>query len=220
MPKGTSHKAKREIFPFTLSELRAVHADMLRYTNPTNADIVLALGLTGLRWRELADLRVRDVQQLLCPALHISRSKSDGQSVRTVTKGGKARTIPLADDVAAIILPRIRGMRPDALVFPNTVGAARTGRNWTRDSHWTDVNLGRRVHDLRHTAATIWLQNGVDLKTVQAWLGHSSAKLTADLCAHYMGSDADAAALARMNVVLGDAGGTQQCKRRKTENGV
>ncbi len=138
--------------------------------------------------------------------------------MRTVTKGGKARTVPLADDVAAIVLPRIRGLRPDALVFPNTVGAARTGRNWTRDSHWADVNLGRRVHDLRHTAATIWLQNGVDLKTVQAWLGHSSAKLTADLYAHYMGSDADTAALARMNAVLGDALGTRGRKVRRAEN--
>ena len=61
---------------------------------------------------------------------------------------------------------------------------------------------GRRVHDLRHTAATLWLQNGVDLKTAQAWLGHSTAKLTADTYAHYLGSDADTAAVERMNAVL------------------
>lgn len=69
----------------------------------------------------------------------------------------------------------------------------------------------RRVRRNLEAAATLWLQNGVDLKTVQAWLGHSTAKLTADTYAHYMGSDADTAAVARMNAVLakpGDAGGT------------
>lgn len=55
---------------------------------------------------------------------------------------------------------------------------------------------------VRHTAATLWLQSGVDLKAVQAWLGHSTAKLTADTYSHYMGSDADTASIARMNAVL------------------
>ncbi|MBB2974485.1 integrase [Microbacterium endophyticum] len=220
IPKGTSTKAKREIFPFNVAELRAVHTEMLSYSNKTNADIVLVLGLSGLRWGELAALRVRDVQQLPYPALRVSRSQSDGQEVRNVTKGGKTRTVPLTDEVASIILPLIRHKQPDDLVYPNTVGKPRTNRNWTRDSHWGDVHRGRRVHDLRHTAATIWLQSGVDLKTVQAWLGHSSATLTADLYAHYMGSDADTAALARMNRVLGDAGGTPIKKLQRSRTAV
>ena len=35
-----------------------------------------------------------------------------------------------------------------------------------------------RFHDLRHTFATLALQNGVDVKTVSAMLGHSSAGFT------------------------------------------
>ena len=31
---------------------------------------------------------------------------------------------------------------------------------------------GRRIHDLRHTAACLWLARGVDPVTVQAWMGH------------------------------------------------
>lgn len=211
VPKGTGQDSKREIFPFTLAELRAVHAHLKTITTPENADIALVLGLTGLRWGELAALRVRDVQELPYPALRVSRSKPDGQPVRTVTKGGKPRTVPLTEDVAGIILEAAKGKTPDALVFPSTTGSARSNNNWKRDSHWTSAARGRRVQDLRHTAATLWLQNGVDLKTVQAWLGHSTAKLTADTYAHYMGSDADTAAVARMNAVLaqpGDAGGT------------
>jgi integrase len=78
--------------------------------------------------------------------------------------------------------------------------------------HATDTQSGapsRDFHDLRHTAATIWLKNGVDIKTVQAWLGHASAKLTLDTYAHYMGTNADLTSIALLNTALGYAGGTR-----------
>jgi len=203
--KGTGQDTKREIWPFTLAELRKAHTDLQTLTSKSNADILLVLGLTGIRWGELSALRVRDVQQLPYPALRVSRSKPDGQPVRTVTKGGSARTVPLPSEVWDIVQPLLDAGKPDAPLFPSATGSNRSGRNWTRDSHYSKVSGGRRVHDLRHTAATLWLQNGVDLKTAQTWLGHSTAKLTADTYSHFMGSDADTSALARMNAVLGAA---------------
>ena len=41
-----------------------------------------------------------------------------------------------------------------------------------------------RFHDLRHTFATLALQNGVDVKTVSSILGHFSAGFTLDTYAH------------------------------------
>ena len=41
-----------------------------------------------------------------------------------------------------------------------------------------------RVHDLRHTFATISLQNGDDYKTLQSNLGHASAAFTLDIYGH------------------------------------
>ena len=41
-----------------------------------------------------------------------------------------------------------------------------------------------RFHDLRHTFATMALQNGVDVKTVSSMLGHYSAGFTLDTYAH------------------------------------
>ena len=38
-----------------------------------------------------------------------------------------------------------------------------------------------RVHDLRHTAASVWLATGADSKVVQRILGHASAAMTMDL---------------------------------------
>lgn len=213
VPRGTGEDVKHDVWPFSLAELRALHADITERAGADHADIALVLGLTGLRWGELAALRVRDVQLVPYPAFRVSRSRPDGQPVR-VTKSGKVRTVPLAADLIPLIEPRITGMDPNAPVFPDAKGGMRLNSNWKRATRWTEVSRGRRVHDLRHTAATLWLQMGVDLKTVQAWLGHSSAKLTADTYAHWMGTDADAAAIARVNASLGDAGGTPVRKLR------
>jgi integrase len=60
------------------------------------------------------------------------------------------------------------------------------------------VALGRRLHDLRHTAACLWLTRGVDLSTVSAWLGHASISTT-NRYLHYLGTSADTAGLERLN---------------------
>ena len=57
---------------------------------------------------------------------------------------------------------------------------------------------------------------GVDIKTVSAWLGHSSAKLTLDSYGHLMGTDADTAALARVNKALGGPTGAQSARDAET----
>jgi integrase len=41
-----------------------------------------------------------------------------------------------------------------------------------------------RLHDTRHTAATLMLEAGVPLKVVTKRLGHSSTRITSDLCQH------------------------------------
>jgi integrase len=98
------------------------------------------------------------------------------------------------------------------LLFTSKTGERLNGANWKRDVRWTKHAEGRRVHDLRHTAATLWLRNGIDLKTVQHWLGQASARMTANVYTHWMGTDADAAAMAKFSQVLeasGDTTGTQ-----------
>ena len=49
------------------------------------------------------------------------------------------------------------------------------------------ATIGRpelRVHDLRHTAASVWLASGADPKVVQRVLGHATAAMTMDLYGH------------------------------------
>ena len=48
---------------------------------------------------------------------------------------------------------------------------------------------GLRVHDLRHTAASVWLGAGADPKVVQRVLGDASAAMTMDLYGHLIAQD-------------------------------
>ena len=65
-----------------------------------------------------------------------------------------------------------------------------------------------RFHDLRHTFATLALQNGVDIKTVSGMLGHFSAGFTLDTYAHVT-TAAQREAANTMGTVL--AGAAQSC---------
>lgn len=74
---------------------------------------------------------------------------------------------------------------------------------------WPTVSKGRRIHDLRHTAACLWLSKGVDpVTTVQAWLGQASIATT-NIYLHHLRTTADRAGLARLNDLVG-AGGARE----------
>ncbi len=76
---------------------------------------------------------------------------------------------------------------PANLIFAGPFGApieaARISRNFQRDLD--TAGLPRvRFHDLRHTAATLLIEQGVPVKAVQATLGHSTIATTMDVYAH------------------------------------
>jgi hypothetical protein len=146
------------------------------------------------------------------PAFRLSRSAPDNQPIRTVTKGGGNRSVELVAREWVIVKPLLAGRDPNELLFRSPSGRRLNGANWKRAAHWSEHSKNRRVHDLRHTAATVRLLSGIDVKQVQQWLGHSTARLTIDTYSHWMGSDAAAAGVAKMNAILGDASGTRSPK--------
>lgn len=212
VPQGVATKPRREIFPFSLDELRAVYREQSEVC-PDGAPLTIVLGLTGLRWGELCALRVRDVQTVPLRAFRVSRSAPTSEPVRTITKGGVDRTVPLVDEVWSHVAAAMEGKAAGDLLFTNTEGRRLNGWSWKQRVHWAETAQGRRVHDLRHTAATLWLSSGVPPKTVQAWLGHSSATLTLDTYSHFLPSSENRSGLDHMNKVLGDLTGTTQVAR-------
>jgi integrase-like protein len=72
-----------------------------------------------------------------------------------------------------------------------------------------------RVHDLRHTAASLWLAAGADPKVVQRVLGHATAAMTMDLYGHLV----DASLWQAARLVGGITGASEPPKRRiRTES--
>jgi site-specific recombinase XerD len=61
------------------------------------------------------------------------------------------------------------------------------GTIWTPRYDW---------HHLRHVAASSWLNDGIDLKRLQVWIGHENIQLTIDVYGHLMADAKKDAALA------------------------
>ena len=76
------------------------------------------------------------------------------------------------------------------LAFPNQVGRPLEKRNLLRRSFWRLLEKAglphMRFHDLRHSAATLLLAQGVHPKVVQERLGHSTITVTMDIYSHVM----------------------------------
>ncbi|MEO6605194.1 MAG: site-specific integrase, partial [Aeromicrobium sp.] len=191
--------------PFTEPELDEVRADIAAHS-PILADVVWLLGWTGLRWSEARELRVSDFVEVPMPRLLIRRSAPETVDAKP-TKSGRSRHIPLSDDLLAVVRPMTKGKGPGDLLITSPGGARLHAAAFKNATHWSTTGRGRRLHDLRHTAACLWLATGVSISTVQAWLGHSSLQTT-QIYVHYLGDSADQAGLEHLNR-RGHAGGTR-----------
>lgn len=90
---------------------------------------------------------------------------------------------------------------PDALVFTTQEGSPLRNSNFRRrvwQPALTDAGLphGLRIHDLRHTCASLLIAQGAHPKAVQVHLGHSSISVTMDRYGHLFPSDMEALAAA------------------------
>ncbi len=75
------------------------------------------------------------------------------------------------------------------LVFPSQVGTPMEPRNLQRHWHGLRRRLdlqGVRLHDLRHSYASLLLAAGVPMRVVMEMLGHSSMTLTANTYTHVL----------------------------------
>lgn len=152
---------------------------------------------TGLRWGEARALQVADFVEVPTPGLLVRRNQPEGIE-RKRPKGGRSRRVPLANRVLLIVRDLAHGKAAHELLLTTTRGAMLHRSAVLRTLDWEKTGRGRRLHDLRHTAACLWLARRVDLATVQAWCGHESAATT-NRYLHFLGTGADVAGLERLN---------------------
>ncbi len=207
-----------EIRPWNARQL----ATFLNWACQRNCPDALAwevLGLSGMRRGELLALQWRDLDTV-AGRLAVRRSagiiKSKGEGERLIVgppKNGKQRVVDL-DAETVDSLRRYRSaraslhlqlVRDDSLIFSDLNGdylnPDRFSRRFTRSLAQAREELGAdalpmiRVHDLRHTCATLMLANGVSVKVVSERLGHTTTTITTELYVHVLpGMQASAAA--------------------------
>ena len=140
---------------------------------------------TGMRAGEATALRVRDVD-FAHNIIRVSRSLSPGRNgelVEQSPKSHKSREVPLIAALRPYAEDAARGKKPDDLLLAGPDGGRLTNHNVRRAVDWDVLRtaIGRpdlRMHDLRHTFATILFDAGASAPDVQATLGHSSLQVT------------------------------------------
>src|SRR5215470_14145673 len=216
----TSGRVRREGQVLTIEELRALtQACKGRYR-----DVVPMLALAGLRWGELAGLQVGDRVSVPGPGLRLRRavlaSGGGGALYVDTLKSNRARTVPLVAELVPIIDRWSAGKEPQAWLFAAPGGGPLRESNWKRSVGWRDARVAAgvpdvRVHDLRHTAASLWLAAGADPKVVQRVLGHATAAMTMDLYGHLV----DASLWQAARLIGGTTGASELAEEPiRTEN--
>ena len=176
-------------------------------TNSAHPTLVLVLAYTGLRWGEATALRVRHVS----PARRRFSIEENAVLVKWeihvgTPKTHERRSVPYPERLAPLIKAACADKLPEGLLFGNGVTHMKResdARSWfavaVRRAQKEDPSISRLTpHDLRHTAASLAISAGANVKAVQRMLGHASAAMTLDTYADLFDDDLDAVA-ARLN---------------------
>ena len=199
-------RAVEDVRAWTAEELRR----FLEHTKVSPLhDVWHVAAATGLRRGELLGLRWDDVD-LVGGSLSIRRALSviKKNAVLKRPKTSRCRTLRIDSTTAAVLEQRLRNQGRQQAAAPhwnndwNLVFTTEDGTHFDpmRITHQFRVAVRGapvpriRLHDLRHTHATLLLQAGVPVKVVSERLGHAQISLTLDIYAHVLPAmDADAA---------------------------
>ena len=195
---------------------------------PDKGVVVLVLAYCGLRWGELAGLHVADIDTLR-RRIHVRRNAVavDGEVMVGTPKSHERRTVAFPRFLVEPLAAACRGKGRDSIVFPSPrggyakspgvstwfcgavsrcIGAADKARAAERTAHpgvdpVTPEFPRITPHDLRHTAASLAVSAGANVKAAQNMLGHASAAMTLDVYADLFDSDLDTVAHRLENVL-------------------
>lgn len=175
-------------------------------TDERYSALVLLLGTCGLRVGEALALRPEDIRQ---GSIAVGRTLIDkGGEPRVAepkTKRGK-RNVPMTSELAEALSAHMAKYPDPDWVFQAPEGGPVRLHNFRSRVFYPAVKKAKldktRLHDLRHTAISIWLSGGADPKSVQHWGGHSSIVTIIDRYGHMMPGEDGEALMKRMDALF------------------
>jgi integrase len=182
---------KPEIQPLDAQQMKA----LLRAAQCTDLYALWVLmATTGVRVGEALGLKWDDVD-LDARTLRVNRTVYRGQTCLPKTDSSR-RTIKLSRVAAEALRQHPQQCE---WVFPTSRGTTINVNNlryrsWKQLLERAHLPSGTRIHDLRHSAATLLLSKGVPIKVVSEMLGHSDVSITLSIYAHVLPDMQDSAA--------------------------
>ena len=188
----------------TRGYLTPEYVDELAALCGPDRDVIYLLAYTGLRWGEMAALKVKRVD-LERRRLDIAEAvtEPEGEIIWGTPKNHERRSVPFPAFLSEALITRTQGKSIDDLVFASPKGDVLRNGNFRRRRFNSAVEkLGARhpglpritPHSLRHTAASLAISAGATVLSVQRMLGHASAAMTLDVYSDLFDDDLDAVA--------------------------
>jgi integrase len=186
--------ALKEIYPLTREEL-AVFLAAVQEHFPASYPLFLLLARTGMRFGEALALKWQDLD---FHGSFIEVRRNWRRKRLSTPKSGKGRRVDMSRQLKETLLALFETRKEEAWqrgweqvpewVFSNEKGELLievTIRKYVFYPALSRSGLRRiRIHDLRHTYASLLIQNGESLAYVKEQLGHHSIKITVDTYGH------------------------------------
>lgn len=184
------------------------NTEMLRiahHLEGQNRAVFLMLVHTGLRWAELAGLRVDQIDlRRRRMTLEETARLYRGAWLYQPTKSHKRRTVPVSSKLVPVLAPLVEGRTSGELLFQGDDGNPIRAPHKLNEKHkpraasgWLHHACNKAgipylsPHDLRHSAASLAVSSGASVLSIQRMLGHESARETLDVYADLFDDDLD-----------------------------
>jgi integrase len=187
----------REIEPLSIEEVRRLLETYRDTPMSARLHVALLCGLRqgealGLRWQDIdlvnGVLEVRNQIQMIDGRLQLTGLKTERSRRSLVLTSGALDSLKSHREIIHQMKDTYGvDWQENDLVFPSSNGSPKQAtldfNDWKRALRLSGIKP-RRLHDARHTAATLMYGQGVGIEVISRALGHSSSAITSKLYVH------------------------------------
>lgn len=219
-PRGKStHKENTIMHILYPTDIRALISAAFRQRDRV---LFMTAVLTGMREGELLGLKWSDFDWIHSQVL-VRRTYNHGRFYEPKTKNSKRRI-----DLPPELIHELRKWKlacPKgelSLVFPTSGATPENSNNMLKRNFYPALRRAGlpkiRFHDLRHTYASLLIDQGEHPKYIQSQMGHSSIKVTMDVYGHLM-KDVNSEAASRLGKNVFGSNFDESSSKMVAENG-